>query len=86
MVTFKNNASRKVVGRVTIDLGREKLKAKNVLLVEYMKHDLLSVSQMCDQGHVLIFDAHKCEVRRDNFGKLVATMYRTPKDIYILDE
>jgi hypothetical protein len=26
---------------------------KNVLLVEDMKHNLLSVIQMCDQGHTL---------------------------------
>lgn len=51
-----------------------------------MKHDLLSVSQMCDQGHVLIFDSQKCEVRKENSRKLVATVYRTPKYIYILDE
>lgn len=86
MITFGNNDLGKVVGREIVHLGREKLKAKNVQLVEIMKHELLSVSKMCDQGHVLNFDAHKCEVRRENIGNLVATIYRTPKDIYILDE
>ena len=57
MVTFRNNSLEKVVGKENIYLGREKLKAKNVLLVEDMKHDLLSVIQLCDQGHVLIFDS-----------------------------
>lgn len=57
MATFVNNALGKVFGRGIVHLGRETLKAKNVILVEDMKHDLFSVSQMCDQGHVLIFDS-----------------------------
>ena len=51
-----------------------------------MKHDLLSASKMCDQGHILVFDSHKGEVRRENLGKLVAIAHRTPNDIHILDE
>jgi hypothetical protein len=38
--------------------------AENVLLVEDMKHCILSVSQMCDQGHILVFDSKKCEMRK----------------------
>ena len=51
-----------------------------------MKHDLLSVSQMCVQGHILVFESHKCEVRKESSRKLVATAHGTPNNIYILDE
>jgi hypothetical protein len=37
---------------------------ENVLLVEDMKHNLLSVIQMCDQGHELQFDSYKCEIMK----------------------
>jgi hypothetical protein len=61
------------------------LKQKNVLLVENLKSNLLSVSQTCDQGHILIFDSKKCEIRKEDSGKLVATATRTPSDVYILN-
>jgi transposase InsO family protein len=51
-----------------------------------MKHNLLSVSQMCDQGHKLLFDSEKCEIRKEGSGKLVATTRRTPNNIYVLNE
>ena len=86
MVTFGNDGSGFIVGKGTIQLGGEKVKAKYVLLAENMKHDLLSVSQMCDQGRILIFDSQKCEVRKEKFGKLVATTHITPQNVYILDE
>ena len=51
-----------------------------------MKHNLLSVSQMCDQGHVLTFTSKDCKIQREDSGKLVATASRTQNNIYILDE
>ena len=58
----------------------------NVLLVENMKHNLLSVIQMCNQGHILIFNLKEYEIRKEGQGILVATTTRTPNNIYILNE
>jgi hypothetical protein len=85
-VMFGNDNSAKIIGKGTICLGSEKAKEKNVLLIEDMKHNLLSVSQICDQGHTLDFDSQKCEIRSEKYGRLVATTLRTPNNIYILDE
>jgi hypothetical protein len=63
-VSFGNDNSSKIIGEGTVQIGNKNEKAQNVLLVEYMKHDLLSVSQMCDQGHKLTFDSEKCEIRK----------------------
>jgi hypothetical protein len=52
-VMFGNDNSTKIIGKGTISLGSEKAKEENVLLIEDMKHNLLSVSQICDQGHTL---------------------------------
>jgi hypothetical protein len=30
-----------------------------------MKHNLLSVSKMCDQGHKVTFDSKKGEIRKE---------------------
>ena len=56
-VSFGNNNSTKVLGKGTIKLGSENSLAENVLLVDNMKHNLLSTSQMCDQGHELTFNS-----------------------------
>ena len=47
-ISFGNAYSTKTIGKGTINLGSKDAKAENVLLVENMKHNLLSVSQMCD--------------------------------------
>jgi transposase InsO family protein len=51
-----------------------------------MKHNILSVSQMCDQGHKVTFDSQKCEIRKEGSGKLVSTAARTSSNIYVLSE
>ena len=51
-----------------------------------MKHNLLSVSHMCDQGHILIFNSKECEIREEGSNRLVETTTRTPNNIYILNE
>lgn len=49
-VSFENDNSTKIIGKGTIKLGNKDAMEENVLLVENMKHNLLSVNQMCDQG------------------------------------
>ena len=51
-----------------------------------MNHNLLSVGQMCDQGHVMLLNSKKCEIRKGKLGKFLATTRKAPNDIYILDE
>ena len=63
-VTFGDNASGNIIGKGTMNIGKDN--SKNVLLVENMKPSLLSVSQTCDQGHICIFYSQKCEIIRKN--------------------
>jgi hypothetical protein len=69
-VSFKNDDSTKIIGKGTVRIGNKNTKEKNVLLVEDMKHNLLSVSQMCDQGHKVTFDSQKYEIRKEEFKKI----------------
>jgi hypothetical protein len=62
-VTFGDNVSAKILGKGTFSLGNKKNKAENVLLVENLKPNLLSVSQTCDQRHIFIFYSQKCEIK-----------------------
>ena len=47
-VTFGNDAPGKIKGKGMVSLSNGKGKAQDVLFVEGLKHNLLSVSQVCD--------------------------------------
>jgi hypothetical protein len=85
-ISFENDDSTKTIEKNTIKIGNKNTKAENVLLVEDMKHNLLSVNQMCDQGHKVTFDSQNCEIRKEGAGKYIATTARTLSNIYVLSE
>ena len=76
----------KIAGRGTVTLINGKGKAQDALLVDGLKHNLLSVSQICDQGHKVVFSTKDCEIRNSASGKLVAKGVRTPDNIYVLNK
>jgi hypothetical protein len=67
-------------------LGSENVKVTNVLFVEDLKHNLLSLNEICDHGYNLKFDSRRCEIREENSRRLVATSTRIPNNIYIVDK
>jgi hypothetical protein len=85
-ISFRNDDSTKIIGKGTVKIGNKNTKAETVLLVEDMKHNFLSVSQMCDQGHKVTFNSQKCEIRKEGSRKLIATAARTSSNIYVLSE
>ena len=60
-VTFGDVSKRKIVGIGNIKLGSSPM-IENVALVDGLKHNLLSVSQLCDKGFNVIFDDLTCNV------------------------
>lgn len=54
-VTIIDNGTSKIVRKGTPSLVNGSAKVQNVLCVEDLKHNLVRVRQMCDQGHTLIF-------------------------------
>jgi hypothetical protein len=85
-ISFRNDDSTKIIGKGIVRIGKKNEKEENVLLVEYMKHNLISVIQMFDQVHKVTFDSQKCEIRKEGSRKLVATTIRTLSNIYMLSE
>jgi len=77
---------RRIVGKGTITMINGKGKAQDALLVDGLKHNLLSVSQIYDQVHKVVFSTKDCEIRNSASGKLVAKGVRTPDNIYILNK
>jgi hypothetical protein len=84
-VAFEDDSYSKILGEGVVDIGIKNVKAKNVLLVEDLKHNLLSFSKMCDQGYTLTFDSRKCKIIENNSRRLVETATRRTNNVYILD-
>jgi len=84
-VSFGNDTPAVIKGKGIVQL-KEKVKAGNVLYVDGLKHNLVSVSQMCDQGTEVIFRSNGCSVRDLDTGKIVIKGIRTPNNLYIFEE
>jgi hypothetical protein len=71
-VTFGNDAPGKIKGKGMVSLSNGKGKAQDVLFVDGMKYNLLSVSQVCDRGCKVVFTSKDCKIQSVNSGKLIA--------------
>lgn len=54
-VTFSNDTPGKIMGKVTMSLNNGRGKAQDVLFVDGIKNNLLSIIQMCDIGYDVNF-------------------------------
>ena len=63
IVSFGDGGTSRVIGKGSISMvGLPKL--ENALLVDGLKANLLSISQMCDSHHEVLFSKNKCEIFR----------------------
>ncbi|RVW18871.1 hypothetical protein CK203_103857 [Vitis vinifera] len=61
-ITFGDNSKGKIIGQGNIGNGTSSL-IESVLLVDGFKHNLLSISQLCDKGFKVIFEASYCIIK-----------------------
>jgi hypothetical protein len=71
----------KSIGSVSVS---RKLSVPDVLLVPELSMNLLSVGQLCDQGHSVTFFSNGCFVKDISTGKLVGTGRRSGR-LFVLD-
>jgi len=64
-VTYSDNNKGKIIGVSKIGTSSS-TSIENVLLVEGLKHSLLSVSQLCDRGYKVSFDYEKCVIKHEH--------------------
>ena len=85
-VTFGNDEWGKIKGKWMVSLSNGKGKTWDVLLVDGLKHNLLSVSQMCDRGCEVVFTSKDCKIKSVKWGQVVAKGIRTDNNVYVLKE
>jgi len=68
-VKFVDNQSGKIIGTGTI--GNSSISINNVWYVDGLEHNLLSISQFCDNGYDVMFGKTNCTVinKGDKFIK-----------------
>ena len=54
------------------------------MYVDGLKHKLLSVSEMCDQGNEVVFRSNGCVVCELDTGETMIKGIRTPNNLYML--
>lgn len=84
-VRLGDNSSIKIKGKGTLRIDG-KMKSHNEYFVEGLKHNLLSVSQMCDKGYKFTFNSTDFQIKKDSTGKVVAEGKRTDGNVYNLKE
>eukprot|EP00253_Pinus_taeda_P030314 PITA_30314 len=78
-VSFGNDTPAVIKGKGFVFL-KEKVKAENVMYVDVLKHNLLSVSQMCDQGNEVMFRSNGCVVRELDTGETMIKDISIPEN------
>ena len=73
-VTFGDGSKSQIKGKGTISLpGLPDI--KNVLYVEDLRVNLLSISQICDQDFIVLFSKGKCLVLNESGKKLISGVH-----------
>ena len=57
---------------------------ENVLLVDGLKHNLLSISQLCDKGFKVIFESSHCIIKDSQNDKIIFMGHRN-ENVYTID-
>ena len=81
-ITCGDNNKGRILGNGVIGNGSS-FNIKNVLLVEGLKHNLISISQLCDKGFKVMFEPNNCLIYDAN-GRIVLIGKRV-NNIYVLD-
>ena len=74
-VIYENNWKVNVISECNILVNKD-LSIKNVLFVENLKHNLISISQLCDNGFKVTFCANKCFIEKIDNDQVHLEWYR----------
>ena len=81
-MTYGDNNKERILGSGVIN-NEASFIIHNVLLVEGLKHNLISISQLCDKSFKVVFEPNHCLIY-DACGSIVLVGNRI-KNIYLLN-
>ena len=83
MVTFEDNGKEKIIDIGNIGITPS-ICIENILLVDGLKHNLLSISQLYDKGYKVVFESFMCIITSpfDDSTRFIGHRYG---NIYMID-
>ena len=82
-MTFGDNEKGRIIGHGSIGNNSSSL-IENVFLVDGLKHNLLSISQLCDKGFKVIFESSHCIIKDSQNDKIIFMGHRN-ENVYTID-
>ena len=82
-VKFGDNSKGKIIGIGNIGKTHS-LVIEDVLLVDGLKHNLLSISQLCDKGYNVIFKSIMCIIVNEINNQVLFVAFRN-ENVYTID-
>jgi hypothetical protein len=68
-VTFGNDALGNIKGKGLVSLSNGRSKSQDVLFVDGLKNNILSVSQICDRQCEVTFTTNNCKIKDSKHGR-----------------
>ena len=82
-ITFDDNSQGKIIGKGNISGNHPSSLIENIFLVDKLKYNLLSISQLCDKGYKINFEKDKYFIS-DCTDNIIYTENRIA-NVYIID-
>ena len=82
-VTFGDNGEGRIIGHGCIGNNSSSL-IENVLLVDGLKHNLLSISQLCDKGFKVTFESSHYIIK-DSQNEKIIFMGHKNENVYTIN-
>ena len=82
-VTFGDDSKGKIIGIDNIKIGSSPL-IEDVVLIDGLKHNLLSTSQLCDKGLRVIFDDSTCYLLNKKINTCILSDFHE-SNVYMID-
>ena len=82
-VTFEGNSKRKIIGSKKVSKNLSSC-IDDEILVERLAYNLLSISQLCDKGHKVLFDTKACTISQPN-SEVVKITEKRVNNMYMID-
>ena len=82
-MTFGDNGKGRIIGHGSI--GNNSLSLiENVLHVDGLKHNLLSIGQLCDKSFKVIFESSHCIIKDSHNDKIIFMSHRMKMFILLI--
>ena len=82
-ITFRDDSNGNIIDIGNIKIGSSPL-IENVVLVDGLKHNLLSISQLCDRDFKVIFDDSSCKHLDCKTNTCILSRFHE-NNVYIID-